>query len=234
MPKPSPTALGRGGPALIETLRRHFTDDAIVELTALTAFQNMSSKFNAALGVPSQASASRPARPTRPRVSDMDHATAHAGDHDRSRLWNVRGSRERNGVGAIRGTTYYFCCDGCRKMFEAEPEKYLAKLARAAAPGTASEKATDPLCGMKVDPKSAAGPHEHHGRSYAQYTCPMHPEIVQVGPAPAPSAGWPWCRSRALARRTIPSCAISRDGCGQASRCRFRSWCSHGADDRHP
>jgi len=44
----------RAGPALIETLRRHFTDDAIVELTALTAFQNMSSKFNAALGVPSQ------------------------------------------------------------------------------------------------------------------------------------------------------------------------------------
>lgn len=35
-------------------LRRHFGDDAIIELTALIAFQNMSSKFNAALGVPSQ------------------------------------------------------------------------------------------------------------------------------------------------------------------------------------
>jgi alkylhydroperoxidase family enzyme len=40
--------------ARIEHLRRHFTDEAIVELTALIAFQNMSSKFNAALGVPSQ------------------------------------------------------------------------------------------------------------------------------------------------------------------------------------
>jgi alkylhydroperoxidase family enzyme len=35
-------------------LRAHFDDDAIVELTALIAFQNMSSKFNSALDVPPQ------------------------------------------------------------------------------------------------------------------------------------------------------------------------------------
>ena len=35
-------------------LRAHFDDDAIVELTALIAFQNLSSKFNAALGVEPQ------------------------------------------------------------------------------------------------------------------------------------------------------------------------------------
>ena len=39
---------------LMTRLRAHFDDDAIVELTALIAFQNMSSKFNAALGVPPQ------------------------------------------------------------------------------------------------------------------------------------------------------------------------------------
>ena len=33
---------------------RRLDDGAIVELPALIAFQNMSSKFNAALGVPSQ------------------------------------------------------------------------------------------------------------------------------------------------------------------------------------
>lgn len=33
-----------------QKLREHFSDDAIVELTALIAFQNMSSKFNTALG----------------------------------------------------------------------------------------------------------------------------------------------------------------------------------------
>ncbi len=35
-------------------LQRLFDQDAIVELTALIAFQNLSSKFNAALGVPPQ------------------------------------------------------------------------------------------------------------------------------------------------------------------------------------
>lgn len=35
-------------------LRAHFNDDAIIELTALIAFQNLSSKFNAALGVEPQ------------------------------------------------------------------------------------------------------------------------------------------------------------------------------------
>lgn len=37
-----------------EALRRRWDEDAIVELTALIAFQNLSSKFNAALDVPSQ------------------------------------------------------------------------------------------------------------------------------------------------------------------------------------
>ncbi len=37
-----------------EKLCRHFDDDAIIELTGLIGFQNMSSKFNAALGVKPQ------------------------------------------------------------------------------------------------------------------------------------------------------------------------------------
>jgi uncharacterized peroxidase-related enzyme len=40
--------------AVFERLRGFFDDDAIVELTALVALQNASSKFNAALGIPSQ------------------------------------------------------------------------------------------------------------------------------------------------------------------------------------
>jgi AhpD family alkylhydroperoxidase len=40
--------------ALFSRLQRHFTEQEIVELTALIAFQNMSSKFNSALGVPAQ------------------------------------------------------------------------------------------------------------------------------------------------------------------------------------
>jgi len=38
----------------VEALRQHFDDDAIIELTGLIGFQNMSSKFNAALGVKPQ------------------------------------------------------------------------------------------------------------------------------------------------------------------------------------
>ncbi|HEY6865326.1 MAG TPA: carboxymuconolactone decarboxylase family protein [Burkholderiales bacterium] len=40
--------------AMIAALKSHFDDDAIIELTALIAYQNMSSKFNAALDVPAQ------------------------------------------------------------------------------------------------------------------------------------------------------------------------------------
>ncbi|MBI2585411.1 MAG: hypothetical protein HYW28_05990 [Rhodospirillales bacterium] len=40
--------------ALMERLKNRFGDDASVELTGLIAFQNMSSKFNSALAVPSQ------------------------------------------------------------------------------------------------------------------------------------------------------------------------------------
>lgn len=39
---------------LFARLREHYDDDAIVELTAIIAWENASSKFNRALRVPSQ------------------------------------------------------------------------------------------------------------------------------------------------------------------------------------
>jgi len=39
---------------LMQRLKKHFDDDSIIELTGLIAFQNMSSKFNSALDIPSQ------------------------------------------------------------------------------------------------------------------------------------------------------------------------------------
>jgi AhpD family alkylhydroperoxidase len=47
---------------LIARLREHFDENALIELTALIAFQNLSSKFNAALDIPSQGLCSRPSR----------------------------------------------------------------------------------------------------------------------------------------------------------------------------
>ncbi len=47
---------------LMTRLKQHFNDDAIVELTGLIAFQNLSSKFNSALDVPAQGFCKLPPR----------------------------------------------------------------------------------------------------------------------------------------------------------------------------
>jgi AhpD family alkylhydroperoxidase len=39
---------------LMEQVKKHFDDDGVIDLTALIAFQNMSTKFNNALAVPPQ------------------------------------------------------------------------------------------------------------------------------------------------------------------------------------
>ena len=49
--------------AMMAELRRHFDEDALVELTGLIAFQNLSSKFNSALAVPPQGFCQLPSRP---------------------------------------------------------------------------------------------------------------------------------------------------------------------------
>jgi AhpD family alkylhydroperoxidase len=46
--------LNRVDDSLRERVLQHFKVDATIELTGLVAFQNLSSKFNAALGVPAQ------------------------------------------------------------------------------------------------------------------------------------------------------------------------------------
>jgi Cu+-exporting ATPase len=58
------------------------------------------------------------------------------------------------------GHTYYFCSEGCRTKFTADPERYLTK-----------HEEPEPL------PQGTV------------YTCPMHPEIVQEGPGPCPICG---------------------------------------------
>lgn len=59
------------------------------------------------------------------------------------------------------GETFHFCSAGCRTKFAADPAKYLAK-----------DKAPEP--------EVPAG---------TIYTCPMHPEIRQVGPGSCPICG---------------------------------------------
>ena len=60
------------------------------------------------------------------------------------------------------GLTYYFCSGGCRTKFLDAPEKYLNKTQEPGAPPAA----TDII-----------------------YTCPMHPQIRQLGPGNCPICG---------------------------------------------
>ncbi|MBI1891589.1 MAG: heavy metal translocating P-type ATPase [Burkholderiales bacterium] len=61
------------------------------------------------------------------------------------------------------GTVYYFCSDKCVTKFRADPQQYLNKDAA-------------PVAATPADSK-------------AIYTCPMHPEVQQVGPGTCPKCG---------------------------------------------
>ncbi|AMV22622.1 heavy metal translocating P-type ATPase [Planctomyces sp. SH-PL14] len=63
------------------------------------------------------------------------------------------------------GTTYYFCSKSCLAKFQAEPQRFVR---RATAPVALHDAAshTDPVCGMEVDPRSAAGSHVHDGQTF--------------------------------------------------------------------
>jgi Cu+-exporting ATPase len=75
----------------------------------------------------------------------------------------------------LDGQTFYLCCAGCRTKFLADPQRYLQPAA------------------------DTHDQHCHHARPHAAptaahdpeaiYTCPMHPEIRQVGPGSCPLCG---------------------------------------------
>ncbi len=60
-----------------------------------------------------------------------------------------------------QGQTYYFCAQSCLAKFQADPLKYLA-------------------------PKPAELPANSQD---VEYTCPMHPEVIQMGPGTCPICG---------------------------------------------
>ncbi|MGE5059611.1 MAG: HAD-IC family P-type ATPase, partial [Betaproteobacteria bacterium] len=75
------------------------------------------------------------------------------------------------------GEVFYFCSQHCLTKFKEDPEKFLRAPMQdhAHQHSTSVENpltSTDPVCGMKVDPKSAAGSQEHVGRTY--YFCSPH------------------------------------------------------------
>src|ERR1700730_2375007 len=112
------------------------------------------------------------------------------------------------------GKTYYFCTLGCAKRFQQAPEKYLQPDLQPAK----NVPAPSGLVNLHASPRSFAGgpavapaakqeTHKapelpvteagHHaateeasaGERQIRYTCPMHPQIVQIGPGSCPICG---------------------------------------------
>jgi Cu+-exporting ATPase len=68
-----------------------------------------------------------------------------------------------------KGKTYYFCSPRCLERFRAKPEQFLEK-----------PKAETPTVGAVHDRPQSAD---------TTYTCPMHPEVRQIGPGACPKCG---------------------------------------------
>ena len=107
------------------------------------------------------------------------------------------------------GNTYYFCSQGCARRFEQAPEKYLSQMhaEMKSAPSALHAIGAAAPAHAKASQAPQPSPHEHHAPTQAQaahhvtkvsghpaaaqvrYTCPMHPEIVQLGPGSCPICG---------------------------------------------
>ena len=71
------------------------------------------------------------------------------------------------------GTIYYFCMPGCKAKFATDPDRYLnnRRDAESQSPET-------------HDQSDIPNPN-----SQIEFTCPMHPEVVQIGPGSCPFCG---------------------------------------------
>jgi Cu+-exporting ATPase len=82
------------------------------------------------------------------------------------------------------GKAYYFCSKRCAERFSQDPGKFLA------APGTAGMEHSHAHAkqGDMLQARTASAPPAANAEG-ARYTCPMHPEIIQIGPGTCPKCG---------------------------------------------
>ena len=80
-----------------------------------------------------------------------------------------------------RGETYFFCAKGCAQKFSANPERYLNP-SPTAAPASSATSLT------AIQP-AAPSPVPAPAQKQIRYTCPMHPEIIRLGPGTCPKCG---------------------------------------------
>jgi Cu+-exporting ATPase len=92
------------------------------------------------------------------------------------------------------GASYYFCSSRCREKFAADPDGVLARAAeRAASQHRHAAHAAHGHGAHTHGTQAGHGPGAQHPAPAAVagtiYTCPMHPEIRQVGPGACPICG---------------------------------------------
>jgi P-type Cu+ transporter len=81
------------------------------------------------------------------------------------------------------GQTYYFCSKRCADRFSKEPERFLV------ASGTAgTHDAAVPAEHGEMHHSAPATPRSADEKN-VRYTCPMHPQIIQLGPGSCPICG---------------------------------------------
>jgi len=81
------------------------------------------------------------------------------------------------------GQTYYFCSTRCAERFSSEPEKFLS------APGTAGMHHGPAQTELGAVHHAASVPSSVSDEKKVRYTCPMHPQIIQIGPGSCPICG---------------------------------------------
>ncbi len=83
------------------------------------------------------------------------------------------------------GTKYYFCAERCKERFAADPESFLRVQEEKEIAGTTKQhEHTRKEDGWSDDESKIQNP-----KSKMEFTCPMHPEIVQIGPGSCPICG---------------------------------------------
>src|SRR5713226_2837189 len=82
------------------------------------------------------------------------------------------------------GKTYYFCSKGCAERFSREPDKFLA------ASGTAEmDHGATPRGHGAMEHSGTTASLAAANEKQVRYTCPMHPEIIRIGPGSCPICG---------------------------------------------
>jgi Cu+-exporting ATPase len=81
------------------------------------------------------------------------------------------------------GKTYYFCSKSCAERFSREPQKFLV------VPGTGEMKHSPAPAEHGAMQDTGADASRTADEKKVRYTCPMHPQIIQIGPGSCPICG---------------------------------------------